>query len=68
MRTFHIPIKSRPNRRGSLEGPKPVQLGNLLFEILVKFQTRAVTNKNEQHVVHSLLYLDKKGKEDDHLF
>ena len=45
-----------------------MQLGNLISNF-VQFQTRVMTNKNEEHVVHSLIYVgQKKGKEDDQLF
>ena len=27
-----------------------------------------MTNKNEEHVIHSLIYVGQKNKEDDHLF
>ena len=46
MRTFHINLDL--NRRGSREGHKPLQLGNLLFQIFVNFQTRALTHKKKK--------------------
>ena len=46
MRTFHINLDL--NRRGSREGRKPLQLGNLLFQIFVNFQTRALTHKKKK--------------------
>ena len=55
MQTFSILINLDLNRRGSRKGNKPLQLGNLLFQICVKSQTRAMMKKNE-HVVHSLVY------------
>ena len=39
------------------------------FQIFVKFSTRVMTNKNEEHVIHLLIYVgQKQNKEDDHLF
>ena len=38
MRTFHIPLNLDLNRQGSREGHKPLQLGNLLFQICVQFR------------------------------
>ena len=51
---------------------KQIQLGNLISnfrKIFVKFSTRVMTNKNEEHVIHLLIYVaQKKNKEDGHLF
>ena len=35
-----------------------MQLRNLI-QIFVQFPTRVMTNKNEEHVVHSLIYVGK---------
>ena len=59
-----------PNRGFSREGHKLLQLVNLLFQIFVRFQSRAMTNKKER-VVHSLVYASqkkKKEKKGDQLF
>ena len=56
MRTFnkfHVPINLDLNRRCSRKGNKPLQLGNLLFQICVKSQTRAMM-KNNEHVVQDI--------------
>ena len=51
-----------PNRGFSRKGHKLLQLVNLLFQIFVRFQSRAITNKKER-VVHSLVYASQKKKE-----
>ena len=38
-----------------------MQLGNLI-QIFVQFPTQVMTNKNEDHVVHSLIYVGQKKR------
>ena len=39
-----------------------MQLGNLISNF-VQFPTRVMTNKNEEHVVHSLIYVGQKKEQ-----